>query len=149
MIRDALPADMPRIVEMGRAFNQEAGYSETVPFCEESFTRTAATLGQAGMLLVVDLGDGPIGMAGLDMARAICNYAIIVSRETFWYCEPAHRKGLGRELLGALEVRAKEKGAAFFDVVAEIGKRDEALARLYRAAQYSPAERTFRKRLEG
>jgi GNAT superfamily N-acetyltransferase len=147
MIRDAEAADMPRLIEMGRAFNAEAGYAETVPFCERSFAHTLVALAGMGLLLVVDKGDGPVGMAGADLGRAICNHDVLLSREAFWYVEPAYRKGFGRDLLNALETRAKARGAAFFDVVAENGKRDEALARLYRAASYSPAERTFRKRL--
>lgn len=147
MIRPATPNDMPRLLEMGRAFNLEAGYAEQIPFCEESFSKTLAILGNANLLLVADKGEGAIGMAGADVAPSICNHKILLSREAFWYVEPAHRKGLGGALLTALEATVRAHGASIFDVVAEDGKRSEALARLYRARHFSPAEITFRKRL--
>ncbi len=147
MIRAADPDDLPALLAMGRAFNEEAGYAEEIPFCEESFGKTLAALANAGLLLVADKGDGPVGMAGADVGPAICNHAILLSREAFWYVQPAHRKGLGGALLAALEEKATAYGAHIFDVVAEDGKRSEALARLYRARHFNPAERTFRKRL--
>ena len=48
-------------------------------------------------------------------------------------------------MLNALELRAKQRGAHFLDVVAESGKRSEALARIYRAAGFNPTEIVFRK----
>lgn len=151
MIRLATGSDMLRLLEMGRAFNEEAGYAEQVPFCVESFTRTLTVLGNAGLILVMEDETGDvIGMAAADVAASICNHKILVGREAFWYISPAHRFGpdrRGRQLLAALEKTVKDRGGHFFDVVAENGKREKALARLYRAASYSPAEITFRKAL--
>lgn len=145
MIRPATPDDVPELLAMGRAFNEEAGYAEKVPFCEPSFTATLSALGNANLLLVADKGHGPIAMAGADVGRAICNYGIHPSREAFWFVQPEHRRGLGRLMLNALELAAKKSGAHFLDVVAENGKRDAALARVYLAAGYSPTETVFRK----
>lgn len=145
MIRQPTPADMPRMLEMGAAFNQEAGYAELVPFDPESFAINVATLAQAGLMLVVDKGDGPVAMAAADIAPSLCNANVLLGREVFWYCMPDHRKGTGRQLFGMLEKVVASRGVKFFDVVAENGKRDAALARIYGAAGFSPAERTFRK----
>lgn len=148
MIRPAVDTDLPRLIEMGRAFNMEAGYSEDVPFCERSFGRVLAALMKAGLVLVVDKGFGAVGMAAADVAPSICNDKVLLSREAFWYVEPAHRpEGSGGALLNALEALARDFGAHIFDVVAEEGKRSKALARLYQARHFSPAEITFRKRL--
>lgn len=147
MIRPSIASDMPRLIEMGLAFNEEAGYAEEIPFCARSFGVTLNILSNANLLLVADKGHGPIGMAGADVAPAICNDTILLSREVFWYVDPPHRQGLGGKLLVALEELVKARGARLFDVVAESGKRSEALARLYRARHFSPAENTFRKRL--
>ena len=145
MIRPATPDDLPALLEMGQAFNTEAGYSETAPFDPASFERTASVLGNAGRLMVADNGSGAIGMAAFDMGVAICNYEVRPAREAFWYVQPDHRRGLGRQMLSALELQAKASGAHFLDVVAESGKRSEALARIYRAAGYIPTEIVFRK----
>ena len=147
MIRAAMPDDMIQLVELGRAFNLEAGYGDMVPFDEQSFGHTLACLGTAKLLLVVETDAGIVGMGAADVAPSICNHAVKIGREAFWYVLPEHRKGVGRKLLDALECAAKNYGATFFDVVAEDGKRAEALARIYRAAGYSPTERTFRKEL--
>ncbi len=145
MIRAALPVDLPALIEMGRAFNEEAGYAESVPFDDLSFALTLGTLGEANLLLVVENEGEVIGMAAADVAPAICNHAVRVGREAFWYLKPGQRKGIGKKLLSALECAAKSHGATFFDVVAEDGKRSTALARIYGAAGYSPTEHTFRK----
>lgn len=147
MIRAAHPDDLPRLIEMGRDFNQEAGYADSVPFDVASFAEILLRLGHAGMLLTAEESGKVVGMAAADVGPSICNREVRIGREAFWYFEPAHRKGGGREMLLALELAAKNRGATFFDVVAEDGKRSEALARLYRAAAYSPSERTFRKAL--
>lgn len=145
MMRRATARDFDRCIAFGRAFNIESGYEASVPFDARSFGCTLEALASAGMLFVADHGDGPVGMAGADVGGSIVNHAYKIGREAFFYIEPAHRKGVGRQVLSALELAAKDYGAAIFDVVAESGKRDEALARLYRAGGYSPAERTFRK----
>jgi GNAT superfamily N-acetyltransferase len=147
MIRASVPDDLPKLLEMGRAFNEEAGYSESVPFDESTFAALVAGLALAGLLFVVEKGGEVIGMAAADVAPSICNRNVRIGREAFWYVEPNHRKGIGKKLLSALEWAAKNHGATFFDVVAEVGKRDLALARIYEAAGFSPSERTFRKRL--
>lgn len=147
MIRTAIPEDMPRLLEMGRAFNLEAGYAEDVPFDDASFARILTVLGNAALLSVADKGRGAIGMGAVDVAGSICNQQVKIAREVFWYVEPDHRNGLGRGMLDALECMARKGGAHLFDVVAEEGKRNPALARVYRASGFSPAEHTFRKRL--
>lgn len=149
MIRAAVESDLPALLDMGRAFNEEAGYAKTVPFDPETFTVVLGALAGAGLLLVADLGQGAVGMAAADVAPSICNRNVRFGREAFWYVRPEHRAGksVGKPLLSALECAARNHGASFFDVVAEEGKRSEALARLYRGASYSPSERTFRKAL--
>lgn len=147
MIRAALPDDLPELVAMGRAFHAEAGYGETVPFCEVTFRANLAIFGKAKLLLVAEEKGEVVGMAAADVAPSLVNHGVRIGQEAFWYIKPLHRKGIGRELLAALECVAKLQGAAFFDAVAEDGERSEALARLYRAASYNPNSRTFRKRL--
>lgn len=145
MIRQPTPDDMPALIDMGRAFNEDAGYTELVPFDERSFALNIGLLAKAGLVLVADKGRGPIAMAAAPIGAAFCNSEVLFAREQFWYVQPDHRQGLGRELFGTLEKVVTGHGVKFFDVVAETGKRDRALARIYEAAGYSPSERTFRK----
>jgi GNAT superfamily N-acetyltransferase len=152
MIRPAIPADIFRLLEMGAAFHKEAGVAERhegLTFDRDSFAFSAATLMDAGLLLVMEGDKGDvIGMAAADGAPCFLNRNVVIGREQLWYVEPEHRKGKdSRHLLGALEDLARARGIHLFDVVAEEGERSDALGRLYRRADYNPAERVFRKRL--
>lgn len=147
MIRPAVPDDAEVLLDMGQAFHAEAGYADRFDFVPGDFAVALDAMSDAGLLLVAEKDGQVVGMAGADAAPLIFNRSVRIGREAFWYIQPAHRKGIGRELLSALECAAKSYGAAIFDVVAEDGegKRGVALARLYRAASYSPAESVFRK----
>jgi GNAT superfamily N-acetyltransferase len=149
VIRPAVPDDAPALLRMGEAFFREAGYAEQFQFDPSSFGAALDALANAGLLLVAEKEGAVIGMAAADVAPAFWNRSVQMGREAFWFVEPAHRKGVGKNLLNQLELAAKEYGATVFDVVAEDGegKRGPALARLYRAAGFSPAETVFRKRL--
>lgn len=148
MIRLAVPDDGPDLMRMGEAFFQESGYADQFPFDRVSFAHTCASLGQADLLLVVEQNGAVVGMAAADMAPSICNHSVLFARECFWYVDPPYRKGIGRKLIPALEALVKERGASALDVVAESGKRSDALARVYRAGGFSPSENTFRKWLK-
>ncbi len=153
MIRAAVPDDLPALLEMGRAFFDEAGHAAEHPFCEHSFGKTLRLLGEAGLLLVVDQEGDVIGMAAADVAPAFWNHAIKMGREAFFYVRPKHRTGLGKLLIKALEDVSLAHGATVFDLVAERGSprpdskitRGEALGRLYQAHGYALAESTYRK----
>lgn len=151
MIRRAQSTDIDRLIEMGRAFFAEAGHENSCPgftFDAASFARTLALLASHGLLLVVDKGNGPVGMGAIDVSRAYWNHNVVLSREAFWYCDPEYRKGLGRKLLTAMETAAGDYGATVFDVVAEPGPRSKPLEYLYEKAGFDPAEKTFRKVLK-
>lgn len=149
MIRAAVPDDAEALVRMGQAFFEEAGHAKEHEFDPVDFGGMLDLLAEAGLLLVVEKDGQVIGMAAADVAPAFWNRRVLLGREAFWYIEPNHRNGIGRELLNALVSAAKSYGATVFDVVAEDGegKRGPALARLYRAGGFSPAETVFRKGL--
>lgn len=147
MIRQAEPRDMPAIVEMGEAFFAEAGWADRAQFCVESFTETATALMERGILLVVDKNGEAVGMAAAVSSPAYWNKNVSIGQELWLYCKPAHRKGVGAELLRHLESAAKARNVKFFGMVAEHGLRHEALAQVYKRAGYSVAEHTFCKAL--
>lgn len=147
MIRLAVPDDGPQIMKMGEGFFNEAGHGARFTFDRESFAHSVIQFAKNDLLLVVEKDGQVVGMAAADVAPAFWNYNVLLAREAWWYLLPAHRQGIGRRLLVALEDLLRARGATLFDVVAEDGEgsRSEALARLYRAGGFSPAERTFRK----
>lgn len=147
MIRPPIASDMPAIREMGQAFFVEAGHDKKYTFCPESFERTVDLLAKANLFIVMEKDGQPIGMGAADVAAAFWNNAVKIGREAFFYIQPRHRKGLGKQMIAGLEAVSMAYGATVFDVVAEEGSRSEALARLYRAGGFEPVERTFRKAL--
>lgn len=147
LIRPAVPADLPAITEMGRAFFAEAGWADKAEFCPNSFAQTLVRLASGGILLVVEKGGEAVGMAGALFSPAYWNEKVLIGQELFWYCKPAHRKGAGAELLSQLESAAKARNVKFFGMVAEHGLRHEALAQVYKRAGYALAEHTFCKAL--
>lgn len=147
MIRAAVPDDAPALIEMGRAFFEEAGWADKAAFCPTSFALTLERLAEAGILLVFEKDGRPVGMAGALYSPAYWNEKVLIGQELFWYCEKLHRKGAGTELLRQLESAAKARNVKFFGMVAEHGLRHEALAQVYKRAGYSLAEHTFCKAL--
>lgn len=147
MIRQAGPGDAGALMQMGKAFFDEAGHGEKYEFCPKSFAATLCVLLEHKLLIVAEDKGEVIGMAGADVSHAFWNHSVKMGREAFWYVRPGRRQGVGTELLAALETVSMANGATVFDVVAEDGKRDAALSRLYRRAGYRPAERVFRKGL--
>lgn len=148
MIRLAIPDDGPAIMPMGEAFHAESGWAEQFPFDRESFAHTVTRLGMADLFVVAEKEGRIVGMAAIDIGPAITNHSVRFAREVFFYVQPLHRKGIGRDLFNALKLIARHNGVTFFDAVAEEGKRSLALARIYRAGGLSPAETIFRMRLE-
>lgn len=150
MIRPSVATDMPQLVEMGRAFWQEAGHAEkTGAFCPVSFAHTVDLLITAKLMLTAEKDGEIVGMGAADVAPAFWNHKIKLGREAFFYIVPSARKGLGRKMIAALETAAGNYGAAFFDVVAEPGPRSKPLGKMYEMAGYQSSETTFRKRLAG
>ena len=148
MIREARPDDMGRILELGERFFNEAGWSAVFDWDAMSFVESVEDLDANGVLLVAEDAGQITGIAGAPVFPAYCNKAVPLSREMFWYVDPAHRRtSAGPALLDGLESRVAAKGARTFTMAALAGRRHAALARLYRARGYAPVELSFVKRL--
>jgi GNAT superfamily N-acetyltransferase len=153
MIRPAVPDDIFRLADMGRAFFDEAGFAEKMTgegrftFDLETFGHTVAALIERGVLLVAEKGGEVVGMAAAGVAPAWWNRNVLTAQELFWYVDPAHRKGLGSQLMDALEAAVGDLGVVLFSMSAEEGLRSTALNRLYRQRGYFPTEMLFWKQL--
>lgn len=153
MIRPAEPRDIPRIVELGRAFYEESGWGERLAgiedgeFCPQTFAETATVLGQNFVLLVYEKDGEVVGMIGVPFAPAIFNKKLLIAGEIFWYVSASHRKGAGAELLRQLESALRARNVKLLSMVSEHGLRHEALAQVYKRAGFTIAEHTFYKAL--
>jgi hypothetical protein len=150
LIRPAVVADIPAILRMGRAFFEQAGWPAFAEWHEPSVDLTlrgfiAGTI--PGGLLAAEDGDQIVGMAAFMVFPFYFNLATSVGQEIFWWVEPAYRSGVGMQMLDALENAARAQGAGVFIMASVSGLRDAALARIYSARGYRPAENTFIKKL--
>lgn len=148
MIRPAIPEDIFRLRDMGQAFFIETGWNKHASFDVESYAHTIAALIENGVLLVAERDGNVVGMAAAGLAPAWWNKNVLTAQELFWYVEPDHRRGLGGQLMDALESAVTDLGVVLFSMSAEEGLRGPALSRLYRQKGYFPMEALFWKRLD-
>lgn len=117
-IREATVADLPALLEMGRAFRQQTVYARRIP---ENLDRMAAlaerlAVTQDGTVLVLERDGRLVGMIGL----ALFDHHLSGERtagEVFFWVDPAHR-GHGVRLLRRAEAWAKAQGATTLQMVA-------------------------------
>ncbi len=150
MIRPAIPADIYRLVEMGKAFFAETGWDKQADFDVESYAYSCAMLMDGGGILLVAEKDGDVvAMVAAGTCPATWNRNVLLGQELWWYCEPASRKGnvIGSKLMTALEDAFVARGVCLASMSAEEGMRSDALGRLYRQRGYFPRERLFWKQM--
>lgn len=146
MIRFATHADIPRCVEMGRAFFAESN-AASFPFDESSAEKTLTHLIEAedGALLVAEK-EGVVGMVGALAYPHFMNLSKKAAQELFWWVEPAHRGGsAGVRLLQAVEAWAEARGCATLTMVCL--PIDSPAERIYQRTGYRALERSYVKGL--
>lgn len=118
MIRRATDADVPRLVEMGRAFLAGTRYAGAIRENPAQMAETAAGLiaSEAGELLVAERGGQVVGMIGLLLYTHPLSGDRVAS-ELFWWVDPDHR-GQGIALLRAGERWARACGAVALQMIA-------------------------------
>jgi GNAT superfamily N-acetyltransferase len=148
-IRAATYADIPAIVTLGRAFFTASDMGAIAAFCEESLGASLHRMiaSPDAILLVAEVGDAVVGMAGAMTFPAYWNAAIKIGQESFWWVQPPHRGAVGPLLMAGLEREAKERGARTFLMVSLEALRPAAVAKLYERAGYLPLEYSFWKAL--
>lgn len=138
MIRNATPADIPFVMEMGRKFADEAGVTARIGWDDESIHDMLETLiaEDDGILLVSERG-----MIGGFVSEHPFNRNTRLFSELFWRAED----GNGLALLAEAERLAAERGATRSLMVAMDGM--DRTRRLYARLGYAPCEAQFIKEL--
>lgn len=142
MIRHAVPADLPELLRMGKAFHAVTGVADLIPLDEATLERTFLQLMQGGCLLVVEGENGLVGATGALLHPHYFNSAHITGQELFWWVDPDHR-GIGAELLNALEAWVKEQGAHSFSMIALEALEPRRVGVIYRRRGYRPTEHSY------
>jgi GNAT superfamily N-acetyltransferase len=136
MIRPATLGDIPALLEMGKAFADEAGVTARVGWDDDSVAEMleGLILSDDGIVLVSERG-----MIGGVVYPHPFNASVRVFVEMFWRSED----GQGLALLKAAEAQAEARGATKSVMVAMDGM--ERTARLYGRLGYAPCEMQFIK----
>ena len=133
-MRDATEDDLPRMVEMGRAFHAASSWAGVIDFNEADFVATVRSLLTSGIVLVSDTG-----MAGALIYPQWFNRREGVCQELFLW-------GDGN-LLDGLVDRARARGATAFVMGDQKTLRPEAMARWLRRKGYRETESYYVKEL--
>lgn len=144
MIRAATPADIPAIVEMGRKFYAATAYQAVAPFDADSVAGLAGMMIDTGVLLVADEGD-LVGMVGLYVGPFMFNAGLKTAHEVMWWVDPeAQGRGVGKQLLAAIEPACRARGAVSAQMVVLESSPPQAAA-LYERMGYRHSETSYTK----
>jgi hypothetical protein len=124
MIRQAVPSDIYRLIQMGQAYATESGWDKFAEFDTESYAFSCGVLIDSGILLVVEQDGVLVGMVAAAAAPAMLNRNVLLGQELWWWCEPALRKGstpkhMKKALEKAFEARGFQKAGALPEKTAE------------------------------
>lgn len=149
LMRAATLDDVETIALLGASFFEEAGWSDVTAWDHDSICATLCNLisEESGIVLVCEANGRIVGMGGGLVHPAYFNRNHITGQELFMWVEPAFRRGIGGDLLDALEDQAALRGARSWAVASVAKLRPEAVGRLYERRGYRPSERTYIKAL--
>jgi GNAT superfamily N-acetyltransferase len=140
VIREAVHADIPHLVVMGRHFLHASKYADhIVENPDAMFDLLLRLIDAEDGVVFVSGDDRPRGMIGAHLFKHPISGEIMVS-ELFWWVEPDHR-GAGLPLMRALEDWARTRGAVKLQMVAP----DDRTGRAYRGLGYTKLEEHFIK----
>lgn len=154
LIRKAVPADMPELLRMGRAFHASNRMANVCPFDEESTTATLNIFLQGTLdciLLVSDhipdvltgnpADNSPSKLGGMLALLAAPNYMnrhFVIVQELFWWAED----GKGMKLIEHGKAWVRERGWKYL-MLAETGRGDERSKLVYKRMGFEPIERFY------
>jgi len=143
MIREAVAADIPRLVEMGRRFIRESSYRGRIAINGNALKRLMVRLIEtpASAVFVSELDGRVIGMVGVHLYGHPMSEELVAG-EAFWWVEPEARGG-GLKLLRRAESWAKNMGAVHMQVIAP----NDRVARAYKARGYDKLEEHYQRSL--
>lgn len=148
-VREAVGEDAPIIAEIGERFHGEAGWGDICSYSLEDCEKAIRHLiSSDDGICIVAVKDGRIvGIAGGLAHPLYFNHAHKSGQELFWWVQPEHRHGIGRQLLDAMEEAAKAKGCSSWAMIALDKVNPELTGRIYQRRGYRASEHSWIKRL--
>lgn len=139
MVREAVEADIPAILELGERFHAISPWRDR-PFRRDATERTVRGLIESDYGVILFNGTGILG----GVISPIYFGGGVIAQELFWFADRS-----GRELLDAFEGWAAENGACgvvMVNLVLE-DRADAIMNRMYERRGYALRERHFYKEL--
>jgi GNAT superfamily N-acetyltransferase len=150
-VRPATLADLPRILEMVRAFFDASPFGKTAEFDTESASAMIWQLidgNDSEVMLAVDDEAHVVGMAGMGLAPLWFAPKTRMASEVFWYVDPKSRsKGAGLALLEAMVSWARERGAHLVTLAHFHGKGLSDAGIVYREYGFDALETAYTKKV--
>lgn len=148
-IRPVSPDDLPDLIRMAHAFHAASHVSESLPFCDQSFTETIVNMlvHQSGMVFVAESDDGQLcGMIGIGLSRHWFNRSLLIASDLFWWVDEAARgSSAGIKLLAAAETWARECGCYVMVMAHTPTIQPEKVHRLYIRRGYAQQDTYYAK----
>lgn len=145
VMREAVLADVPALVQMGQRFRQETAYADRLRNNPEQMTALAEKLiaDANGVVFVTERDGVLVGMIGLLLFAHHLSGDLTVG-ELFFWVEPEHR-GHGVRLLRCAERWARAMGATTMQMIAPT----TAVGQFYERLGYAEIEVAYEKVLQG
>lgn len=141
-IRDAVPEDVPRIVEMSTRFNASSIYRRLFPTTPERLEELAVLLITDHKLWVAEVDGAVVGMLGLAVVPHIMT-GLIYGEEVGWWVEPEHRhRSAGPRLMHTMECYVRQNR---LHMVKMLAPADSSVGDFYRKCGYQAIETAWIK----
>jgi ribosomal protein S18 acetylase RimI-like enzyme len=142
MIRNATPADIPKLVEMGQRLHDESNYSH-VTYSPERVKATCLLMMNQGFLVVSEKNGVVVGVMMGDVQTAWYTNERMGFDLTL-YIEPEHRSGLmAARMIRQFEQWCKAMGAT--QIRPGVSTGSESASKLYKALGYVVTGEQFLK----
>jgi hypothetical protein len=146
MIRHGNSSDIPRIIEMSRAFWAETDYDDV--FCADTVAAMAQSCIDNKLMSVFDIGGQAVGFACGVAGGLLGNASVKTGTEVAWWVDIGHRgKNNGVALLRHIENLAKIAGVKYWNMVYMQSSMPCVVGDIYESMGYKKTEITYTKRL--
>lgn len=148
MIRPATLDDLPTIARLGRAFFDQAGWSDVLEYDEADCKASLRAFMASGLAIILVADEGEIvGMTGGIVCPVYFKSDHLSGEELFWWVSDKAPQTTGIKLLVALENAAKERGCKTWQMKSLARLNGDRMGKLYERRGYRASENSFIKRL--
>lgn len=150
MIRPATIDDVPRLIQMGRKFHEEALADKGLGYAPLDLIKYYITLMESpiAIFLVADVEDKVVGSIGGMIVPWNMDFSQLILMEQWWWVDPDYRGGkVALDLEEGFIQWGKDNGANRIIMVSIILDKEETVKRYYKRRGYKYLETHFIKEI--